>query len=192
MSLGNLFLTLFLSLLSLQLGLSMELSMVAWVGAGLSVLAGLRIISLERPTWGLMFVLIATGGFMGSQVLEDWALEGSWPQTNGLGAGIILTILVYLLWLFAAREKSSFQNPLDRDTQTILVFGLLILLLNSPPDIMVVMLFGVPVALNTVAGILLASLVLMSDRCEGMLRSRLLLLLPLYCLQTSPLSRELQ
>ena len=107
MSLSNLFLALFLALLSLQLGLSMELPQVAWVGGGLSLLASLRIISLERPTWGLVFVLLATGGLVGSQVLEDWAVEGSWAQTNGLGAGIVLTILIYLLWLFAARDKSS-------------------------------------------------------------------------------------
>ena len=98
MSLGNMFLALFLALLSLQLGLSMELPIVAFIGGGLSLFGGFRIVAVERPTWGLLFVLFATGGFVGNQVLEEWAVEGSWAQSNGLGAGIVLSFLVYLLW----------------------------------------------------------------------------------------------
>jgi hypothetical protein len=182
MSLGNLFLALFLVLLSLQLGLSVELPSVVWIGSGASLLAGFRIVSLERPTWGLVFVLLTAGGFLGNQILEDWAVEGSWAQSNGLGAGFVLSLLIYLIWLFAARSKSNSEIVLDRETQSILVFGLLLMLLLSPPDSTVVMLFGVPVALLTVIGILLASLVLIADRCAGLLLTRLLLLLPLVLL----------
>ncbi len=158
-------------------------------------------------------------------MLEDWALDGSWVQDNGLGAGFVLSMLVYLLWLYAANkaeEKGSdvffeqrlpshrskvtkntsgpFSFPchqlkdsknasdpffsalspvINRDTQTILVLGLLQILLMSPPDSTVLLLAGAPVPMITVAAILLASLSLLADRCAGMLMTRLLLLLPL-------------
>ncbi len=179
MSLSNWLLASFLVLLSLQLRLSMELPPVVWIGGGASLLAGLRNASLERPTGGLVFVLLVTGGFLGNQVLEDWAVEGSWAQSNGLGAGVVLSLFIYMLWLFAARRKSSSELVLDRDTQIILVLGLLLMLLLAPPDSTVAILFGVPVALLTVIGVLLASLVLIADRCSGLLLARLLLLVPL-------------
>jgi len=80
MPLGQIFLAIFLALESLHLGLSMELTIVIWLGAGLSALGALKLVQIERPTWGLSFVLLALGGFLGSQVLEDWALENSWAR----------------------------------------------------------------------------------------------------------------
>ena len=124
-------------------------------------------------------MLLAAGGFLGSQVLEDWALEGSWAQTNGLGAGLALSLLTYQLWLFASGEKTVTQLALNRNSQTILVLGLLLVLLISPPEQTIVQMFGVPVALLSIAAILIASLTLMADRCADYLFSRLLLLLPL-------------
>lgn len=180
MPLGQIFLALFLTLESLHLGLSMELTSVIWLGAGLSVVGALKLVQVERPTWGLSFVLLATGGFLGSQVLEDWALEGSWAQSNGLGAGLVLSLLTYQLWLFAAGEKNSAHLALNRNSQTILVLGLLLILLISPPEQTIVQLFGVAIGLLTIAAILLASLTLMADRCANYLFSRLLLLLPLF------------
>lgn len=180
MPLGQIFLATFLALESLHLGLSMELTIVVWLGAGLSVLGALKLVQVERPTWGLTFVLLATGGFLGNQVLEDWALEGSWAQTNGLGAGLVLSLLTYQLWLFASGEKNSTHLALNRNTQTILVLGLLLILLIAPPEQAIVQIFGAPLALLTIAAILLASLALMADRCADYLFSRLLLLLPLF------------
>ena len=180
MSLGQIFLATFLALQSLHLGLSMELSVVIWAGIGLSVLGLLRIVEVERPTWGLSFVLMATGGFLGSQILEDWAVEGSWAQTNGLGAGLVLSLLSYQLWLFAAGEKSNTHLALNRNSQTILVLGLLLMLLIAPSEQTVVELFGVQVALLTIAAIVLAALTLMANRCADQLLARLLLLLPLF------------
>lgn len=180
MPLGRVFLAIFLALESLHLGLSMELTSVIWLGAGLSVLGALKLVQVERPTWGLSFVLLATGGFLGSQVLEDWALDGSWAQTNGLGAGLVLSLLSYQLWLFASAEKTSTHLALNRNSQTILVLGLLLILLISAPEQSIVQLFGVPVALFSIVAILLASLTLMADRCADYLLSRLLLLLPLF------------
>ena len=179
MPLGQVFLAIFLVLESLHLGLSMELTVVIWLGVGLSVLGALKLVQVERPTWGLSFVLLAAGGFLGSQVLEDWALEGSWAQTNGLGAGLALSLLTYQLWLFASGEKTVTQLALNRNSQTILVLGLLLVLLISPPEQTIVQMFGVPVALLSIAAILIASLTLMADRCADYLFSRLLLLLPL-------------
>ncbi len=186
MPLGKIFLTLFLALQSLHLGLSMELTIIIWAGIGLGVLGSLRLVQVERPTWGLSFVLLATGGFLGSQVLEDWAIEGSWAQTNGLGAGLVLSLLTYQLWLFASGElkeervKRNTYFALERNSQTILVLGLPLMLLIAPPEQTVVQFFGVPVALTTIAAILLASLTLMADRCGDRLLSRLALLLPLF------------
>lgn len=179
MSLSNLLLTLFLALLCLQLGLSMELPFVILLGGGLSVLGGLKIIPVERPTWGLVIVMVAAGGFLGNELLEEMAAEGSWAQSSSLFAGLILSILVYLLWLFAASAKSTSQVPLERDTQTILVLGLMLLLLNPPPATTVVSILGTPVALLSVAAMLLASVILLADRCVGVLGPRLLLMLPL-------------
>tara|TARA_B110000259_G_C13966971_1_gene383056 strand:- start:205 stop:612 length:408 start_codon:yes stop_codon:yes gene_type:complete len=117
MPLGQIFLAIFLALESLHLGLSMELTIVIWLGAGLSALGALKLVQIERPTWGLSFVLLALGGFLGSQVLEDWALENSWAQTNGLGAGLTLSLLTYQLWLFASGEKTVTHLALNRNSQ---------------------------------------------------------------------------
>lgn len=180
MPLGKIFLAIFLALESVHLGLSMDLTSVIWLGCGLSLLAAPNLVQVERPTWGLSFVLLATGGFLGSQVLEDWALEGSWAQTNGLGAGIVLSLLTYQIWLFASGEKTSSHFALNRNTQTILVLGLLLVLLISPPEQTIIQMFGAPIALLTIGAILLASLTLMADRCRDYLFSRLPLLLPLF------------
>ena len=180
MPLGQIFLAIFLALESLHLGLSMEFSIVIWLGAGLSFLGALKLVQVERPTWGLSFVLLATGGFLGSQILEDWALEGSWAQTNGLGAGLVLSLLTYQLWLYASGEKSSPYLALNRNSQTILVLGLLLILLIAPPQQAIVQMFNVPIAPLTIAAILLASLTLMADRCADYLFTRILLFLPLF------------
>lgn len=181
-SISHNLLALFLALLALHLGLSMELPVIAWLGGGLSLFAALQIVRLEHPTWGLTFVLLAAGGFIGSQILEDWALEGSWAQENGLVAGLVLSLFVYLLWVFAARAKSDPQLVLDRATQTILVLGLIMMILISPPPAAVVVGWGVQVPVITTIAMLLAGLVLLADRCAGFLPSRLLLLLPLLLL----------
>lgn len=180
MPLSKIVLATFLALQSLHLGLSMDLTIVIWLGAGLSILGSLKLFEVERPTWGLSFVLLATGSFLGNQVLEDWALEGSWPQNNGLGAGMVLSLFTYQLWLFAASGKDGNDVALNRNSQTILVLGLLLMLLISPTEQTIVNLFGVPVALLTVAAILLASLSLMAERCTDQLFSRLALLLPFF------------
>lgn len=179
---GRFLMAAFLMLQSLHLGLSMELTIVIWLGAAIAVLASLNLVQVERPTWGLSFVLLAAGGFLGSQVLEDWALEGSWAQTNGMGAGLVLSLLSYQLWLFASGERGDTHLVLNRDTQTTLVLGLLLMLLISPSEQTVVQLFGVPVAVVSVAAILLAALALIADRCGDRLFSRVLLLLPLLLL----------
>ncbi|MCH7672251.1 MAG: transglutaminase domain-containing protein [Proteobacteria bacterium] len=178
--LSNLFLALFLALLSLQLGLYVEMTVVTLIGCGLSVLGGLKLFAVERPTWGLVFVMVASVGFVGSELLEDWAVEGSWVQTSSLYAAFLLAIGVYLLWLFAASRSSNAQAPLERDTQIILVMGLVLLLLIPPPQATVVSLLGIPIATLSIAGMLLASMVLLADRCAGVLMSRLLLMLPLF------------
>ena len=180
MPLGQVFLAIFLALQSLHLGLSMELTVVIWLGILFSFLGALRLVQVERPTWGLSFVLLATGGFLGSQVLEDWALEGSWAQTNGLGAGLVLSLLSYQIWLFASGEKSNTHLAVNRNSQTIIVLGLLLMLLIAPDERTVIEIFGVGVALLSIAAILLAGLALMADRCANQLLSRLLLLLPLF------------
>ena len=179
-TLSNLFLALFLALLSLQLGLYVEMTVVTLIGCGLSVPGGLKLFAVERPTWGLVFVMVASVGFVGSELLEDWAVEGSWVETSSLYAAFLLSIQVYLLWLFAASRSSNAQAPLERDTQIILVMGLVLLLLIPPPQATVVSLLGIPIATLSIAGILLASIVLLADRCAGVLLSRLLLMLPLF------------
>ena len=181
-TLSNLFLALFLALLSLQLGLYVEMTVLTLIGCGLSVPGGLKLFAVERPTWGLVFVMVASVGFVGSELLEDWAVEGSWVETSSLYAAFLLSIQVYLLWLFAASRSSNAQAPLERDTQIILVMGLvlLLLLLIPPPQATVVSLLGIPIATLSIAGILLASIVLLADRCAGVLLSRLLLMLPLF------------
>ena len=179
-TLSNLFLALFLALLSLQLGLYVEMTVLTLIGCGLSVPGGLKLYAVERPTWGLVFVMVASVVFVGSELLEDWAVEGSWVETSSLYAAFLLSIQVYLLWLFAASRSSNAQAPLERDTQIILVMGLVLLLLSPPPQATVVSLLGIPIATLSIAGILLASIVLLADRCAGVLLSRLLLMLPLF------------
>lgn len=174
MSLSRVFLALFLALQSLHLGLSMELPLLIGLGTGISIIAAFQVVRIERPTWGLTFVLIATGGLLGNQTLENWAIDGSWVQNNGLGAGLVLSLLTYQLWLFAAAEKSDSNVALSRSTQTILVLGLLIILLIAPPSSSIIDILDIPVAWITVAAMLLASLTLLADRCTGGLFTRLL------------------
>lgn len=177
--LGHWSLALFLMLLSLQLGLAMELVWVTVLGSGLSLLAALRLLKVERPTWGLTFVLLATGGFLGDQILADWAIERSWAQRNSLFAGLIMSLLLYLLWLFAARARENINAALERDSQTVLVLGLLLMLLGSPPDESLLSIADRPVPVLAVAGIMLAALTLLLDRTGPQIWQRLLLLLPL-------------
>ncbi|MCG8415177.1 MAG: transglutaminase domain-containing protein [Pseudomonadales bacterium] len=179
MSLGTMCLTLFISVLSWHLSTSMELPIVAYAGTALSLLAGLKLVTVERPTWGLVFVLLATGAFMGNQILEDWAIEGSWPQDNGLGAGLVIGLLIYLLWVFAARQSEKIELALDRDTQTILVIGLLLLLLMAPAEQTIIFILDERIGLLTLLGILLASLSLLADRVGTQLVPRLLLFVPI-------------
>lgn len=185
MSFGTLCLTAFLVLLSWHLGLSMELPLVSYLGSLFSVVAALKLATIERPTTGLVFVLLATGAFIGNQVLEDWAIDGSWPQDNGLGAGLLIGMLIYLLWMFASRQSERIELALDRDTQTVLVTGLLMLLLMAPPENTIVFLLDERLGLLTLGGLVLASLGLLADRCGSQLRARLLLLVPV--LLTIPL-----
>ncbi len=188
MSVGTLCLTGFMILLSWHLGLSMELTLVSYLGTLFSVIAGMKLVKVERPTAGLVFVLLSTGAFMGNQILEDWAIEGSWPQDNGLGAGLVIGMLIYLLWVFAARASERIELALDRDTQTVLVTGLLLLLLMAPPESTIVFLFDERLGLLTLIGLVLASMALLADRCAAQLRSRILLLLPV--LITIPVFNE--
>ncbi|MFM1896056.1 MAG: hypothetical protein RLZZ385_1130, partial [Pseudomonadota bacterium] len=174
---GDLFLALFLCVLSLHLGQVTEFGVVVWIGCGLSILALLQLVSVERPTFGLLFVLLATGALGGSQILEDWALADSWTEGNGFGAGLVLSMLLYLIWVFAARGDSRQDQSLDRDAQTALVWGLVMLLLIAPPDGTQILVAGVRVAPLTLLGPLLAALSLMASRCGGQLVSRMALLL---------------
>jgi len=178
MSLGHGCLAAFLLVLSWHLGLSMDLALIAWLGTGLTLLAALRVITVERPTPGLTFVLFATGALTGNQVLEDWAMEDSWPQDNGFGAGIMISLLLYLIWRFAAKELNGSRHAIDRDSQTILVWGLLSLLLISPGDAAVTMLFGERASMLALAGMALACLALLAERCGPRLLPRLLMLAP--------------
>ncbi len=189
MSLGTACLTLFISVLSWHLSTSMELPIIAYAGMTLSLLAGLKLLIIERPTWGLVFVLLATGAFMGNQIIEDWAIEGSWPQDNGLGAGLVIGLLIYLLWVFAARQSEKIELALDRDTQTILVIGLLLLLLMAPAEQTIIFVADERIGLLTLLGIVLASLTLLADRVGTQLVSRLLLFIPV--LLTVPLFNSL-
>lgn len=182
MSPSTVCLTLFLCILSWHFGLSMEIPMVTFSGIALSCLAGTGFLKVERPTWGLVFVLMTTGAFMGNQVLEDWALEGSWPQENGLGAGIVMSLLIYLIWVFAARtsaDTSEFDTAIDRDVQSILGTGLLFLVLMEAPESSVFLILEEPTGLFIMAGIILASATMLADRSRGFLLQRALLLIPL-------------
>ena len=187
-SISTLCVTAFLALLSWHIGMGMELAAVTFLGAAFSVLASLKLVTVERPTWGLLFVLAATGGFVGNQVLEDWALEGSWPQENGLGAGLVLSLLLYMIWVFASRATPKLEFALDRSVQTVLVLGMLFLLLIPPPEDSVVMLAGMGIPLFTVVGILLAVFALLADRCSNTLVLRFALLLPLILIVPSTTS----
>ncbi len=182
MSPSTVCLSLFLCVLCWHLGLSMEIPAVTFAGIGLSFLASTRILKVERPTWGLVFVLLTSGAFLGNQVLEDWALEGSWPQENGLGAGLILGLTLYLIWIFAARSNSESDiadTAVDRDTQSILATGLLLLVMMEAPEPSIVLILGERMGLFIVAGIVLACATLVADRSRGFLLQRVLLLVPL-------------
>ncbi len=188
MTASRLFVALFLLLLNWHLGLSMELPVVASLGTALIVLAASRVVDVEHPTYGLIFVLFATGALTGNQVLADWAVEDSWPQENGFGAGVMISLLLYVIWVYAADRERSPQQVINRSMQTILVWGLLALLLieTSHSFVIVGSELGLEAStereegfpLPALAGLLLATLALLADRCATHFRQRLLYLSP--------------
>jgi hypothetical protein len=182
MSFSHIGLGLFICLLSWHFGLSMELPLIAWLGSGLAVLAGARLLTVERPTAGLIFVLFATGALTGNQVLENWAVEDSWPQDNGFGAGVLISLLLYLLWRYASRDPAESQQIIGRDSQSIIVWGLLSLLMISPADATLVTAFGSTAPLLTLTGIVLACLIMLADHAGNRLLQRLALLAPVLVL----------
>lgn len=168
----------FLLLLSWHLGLSMSLPVVAWLGSALTLLGASRLITVERPTWGLLLVLFGTGAIAGSQLLEDWAIADSWPRDNGVGAGLLIALLLYLLWAYAARDPRAPDRVIERSSKTVLVWGLLGLLLISPADSVILNLGEAQLPLTTALGLILACLVLLADRCGDRLLARMALMLP--------------
>lgn len=185
MSVGRLFLALFLLVVSWHLGQSMELPLVAWAGTALTLIAALRVVQVEHPTLGLLFVLFATGALTGNQVLENWAIEDTWPQENGLGAGLMISMLLYMIWVYAADRERSPQHIINRSSQSVLVWGLLTLVMIETPESLLItdLSFGQngfdeQIPLPALAGIMLATLVLLADHCAADLWRRLALLLP--------------
>lgn len=180
MNLNSGLLTAFLIVLSTHLGMSMELAFVIWGGAFLSVLAGLKLVVVERPTWGLVVVMMAGGGFVGSQLLEDIASEGSWIENYALFAGLLISLLLYLIWRFAARDRNDANRVFSRDAQTILIWGVVLLLLMPPPESSVISVLDLPLASLTFAGLVLAILVPLASRSAGSFVRRVLLMLPVF------------
>lgn len=186
MTVSRLCLALFLIVLSWHLGQSMELPWLAWFGSGLTLLAARRLVRVEHPTLGLVFVLFATGALTGNQVLENWAMDDTWPQDNGLGAGIMISLLLYLIWIYAADREHSPQQVINRSSQSILVWGLLSLWMIETSESLLLSfpLFGneLQAPLPALVGMLLATVVLLADRCGPGLMRRLTLLLPVFVL----------
>lgn len=180
MNLSDALLASFLCLVSIHLGLSMDLSWVMLGGMVLAVLACLRLVTVERPTWGLTVVMMAGGGFIGSQLLEDIATENSWVASYALFAGLLISLLLYLIWRFAARDKHDSNIAFNRDAQSILIVGLLLLLLMPPPENTVLTLGNLSLPGLSIAGLLFAILVPVANRCNGAFMSRMLLVLPVF------------
>ena len=184
MTVSRLCLTLFLLLVSWHLGASMQLPLVTWLGMGLTLAAAPGRLRVEHPTLGLIFVLFVTGALAGNQMLESWALEDTWPQENGLGAGIMISLLLYMIWMFAADRENSPVNVVNRSSQSVLVWGLLSLwLLETSESLQLsVELFDYEdqVPVPAVLGMLLATAVLLADRCGPVFYRRLAMLLPVF------------
>lgn len=192
MSASRFYLALFLLVLSWHLGLSMELPLIAWIGTGFTLIAALKIVEVEHPTYGLIFVLFATGALTGNQVLADWALEESWPQENGFGAGVMISLLCYVIWVFAADKGQPAVNAVNRSSQTILVWGLLTLLLLETSDALIISSADLGLTaedagqigeqlhfpLPALAGLLLAALSLLSSPGGQHVTRRMALMLP--------------
>ena len=178
MSFSHIGLGLLIALLSWHFALSMELPLVGWLGSGLAALAGARLLTVERPTAGLIFVLFATGALTGNQVLENWAVEDSWPQDNGFGAGVLISLLLYLLWRYASRDPAESQQIIGRDSQSIIVWALLSLLMINPAESTLLTVFGHTAPVLTLAGMVLACLIMLADHAGKQFLQRLALLAP--------------
>ena len=184
MTVSRIFLALFLMLLSWHLGESMQLPLVTWLGVVLTAIAALRVVRVEHPTLGLIFVLFTTGALTGNQVLENWALEDTWPQENGLGAGIMISLLLYSIWVYAADRERSPEHVVNRSSQSVLVWGLLSLWMIETSESLMISFefFGYEdqAPLPALVGMLLATMVLLADHCGPALVRRLALLLPVF------------
>ncbi|MCP4716889.1 MAG: transglutaminase domain-containing protein, partial [Deltaproteobacteria bacterium] len=173
----------FMTCLSLHLGLALELPPVGYSGAGLALIFGLTPLRLKRPTWGLIFIMLAAGGMIGYNVLDEFTSPGSWVYYSKTPAGACIALLVYLIWLMAVRSEKTTDPPFDRDTQTILMVGTALLLLVPTSQNEVSRIFrNVQLPWLQAAGLITAIFIFVAPRAKSLLPMRLLLLLPVLAL----------
>ncbi|MFT7129584.1 MAG: hypothetical protein ACI89U_001701 [Gammaproteobacteria bacterium] len=174
-------LTLFLVLLSLHLGLSMDFVLISVIGAGASLAAGLLTTGIKRPTWDILILLLVAGAVVGNTLLEDVASNRSWVRYMGAPAGIYLSLLTFMIWLLAERKKNGGKGPLDRNAQSITSLGLIILFMVPPHDIGILSVADIKIPLLQAAGLLVAIIAYSANRPSPSpnLLTRILLLSPL-------------
>ncbi len=180
-SVTDISLTLFLMLLSVHLGLSMDFFLVSTFGVAFSLVGGLFSLGIKRPTWDLLILLLIAGAIFGNTMLEDIAANGSWVQYMGAPAGIYLALLIFMLWLLAERPKNANKAPMDRSAQTITSLGLIILLMVPVNDLGNIVILDTRIPWLQMTGLLLTIIAYSANRPSPSPRllHRLLLLSPL-------------
>ncbi len=180
---ATLWLIVFLSCVSLHMGLGMQLPAVGYGGAILSVILGAMPLRLKRPTWGLVFILVAAGGLLGYNMLDDFCEPGTWVYYGRTPAGICIALLVYLNWLLAVRGRGSASSPVERETQTIVTVGTALLVVIPTSQQEVVQLSGIlQVPLLQVAGVIAAVLVFVLPRTPRRVPARIMILIFVFVL----------
>jgi transglutaminase-like putative cysteine protease len=125
---------LFMALVALRTGLSVERPGLGLTGAALA-LGTLALRSRPAaPTPGLSFIVLATGALLGYLALGELMPPASWAARYPLPGGVALAIVVLLLWVHAATPLPRANRVGEAPVQTLLVGGLpLLALLPLPP-----------------------------------------------------------
>lgn len=135
MSLSRWWAAVFMALVVVRTGVSMEAPGAGFAGAAILLVTPVLRRRPLAPTPGLSFILLATGALLGYLALGDLMPEQSWAASYPLPGGVALAVVALLAWVLAAHPGTRPGHVGAGATQTLLVGGLAVLsLLPLPPQ----------------------------------------------------------
>lgn len=159
---------------------SAGLGELAWWIVGIVCALGVFPIKPTAPTFGLAFILFASGGLLGYIGSDLFTVTRSWASYLPVLAGLCFAALVLLCWmLMAYRVRATMRGPVDRPLQQLVMLGLpLLLLLPSDQGYMLALAESWPLDPIQVTGVLAMLLLLIPSGHTRAARDRTALLMP--------------